>query len=1799
MISDSGAIQTNGTLDREAIVAKYGVDRVTYTVNYDVDSRKNSFGITIVVDDINDNTPQFDGLPPSINVGSNVQGQIWPLSATDPDRGNNGTVRYRIVRGNEEEYFAITHLEGDVSRMRLSLTTFPPTGRTFTLILEAEDQGSEVQLANQTSFQINITDAANDAPVFAQSNYVFRVPISAEVGRSVGLVSAMDPDSNANSSIIYYFDSSDPSYVETSMYFEISRSSGIIKLLSVPRLARISFLVFARNNLSVSGVELVSSVPVFVNFYRGNDIPQILLANLDPIPSVVHLTENQPFFELDRMSITDNDEITNASASLSPNVGHIFSFETLGPFRILTLNITVPIDREKIPMVNITLSATDVDGGNGSVTLQIVIDDENDNHPIFDNNGQYSNVIPETTPVGTTIVKVNATDPDLGPNGTVRYTLVSSSPPQAEERLSLNRTTGEIVVTRLLDYENEALRHITFLVNASDLGPRSNATTATVTIDVQDVDEPPAFSPDAPTEIDVLYNVTTPSVLHTYGAVDDSVDGQVQYSLNCTFEQDSFLRINPNGELVLLSIPPSLPSVTECTIHSSDNGGQSSRLEISLFYIQNECGSNPCRNNASCLNTRSGYHCNCPLLYGGDQCDLPLNPCEIYSCENYGLCIGEPLSHNYKCNCREGYGGRRCEVQPISFSRKGFAVYPSFKENDQLTSLSLEVLTRDSYGLLFYKPYSAQEFVSLEIVENRVVFKDTRKSSAVQLESRSILIKNGIWYSISVNYTLLEPKLEVKRVESHKTTHSVSTSPLDNQSYQVLGGVRNIATVPLSQLSAYDFVGCIGNVVVNNKLVVLSTPEDHYGWQLGCDSATSSPLSMSQCVVCDNVPASLCSYIRSRVSSSCMQDSLLKSFSGRGFVQFRFTNEFFFFANILQQGAEAVSPVVKREVVISSVFEISVNFLTSTPGEIVFAISNNQSYHILIVTSTQLVYLISHEGEAEAETFTLDGNYYDNKWHKATVRISASTNNVHLLTEQESVIKLVRSQVELSLSSATTKLYIGGVPSDLSNVFSVSPNKEGITAAPFSGCVNNLTLNNFRISLDTPIEDMVEQFAPLGTFSQDASSACSPPSTGPLTTDPSLYLVVAVPAGGVVLLIILIVTVTVILCCCHYRCFRHKGTFNVGSLGSFGQSGVMQYHSEAGEFHPDEDEDTDKRYHIRQTSIDSPTVNSIRHHIPNSVSQETGFHEPPIVLGGSSTDIKSDYSDADESTQPHSDDENRRRTTARGHQQKRQRVRVRRGDMRKRHDSLTSTEERVMNPLRLRDSEIRTPSLEGGLDVDNSLLGTHPRPKVPSPITPLHFQEDSLRSLSAPRVTPNHYWEEASRMKPAVDTEDHNLRLSQLITEQMWVMEPPSSSTSVVSSAVEDHHHLHHHPHGVYRPTEFHSQGGVEEEANIDNLSHLTEDSVNHRGRGYKHRQPFGGPSQRPPWSLPRQPQYQYQPPPRLPGNPLGPNSPGVHLQQKYSSASTSQPHSPRRTAVGLKDFATVLSPHRGGSPRSPKSPHDVHNPRIIRDGDIPPVPSAGHIPHDLHKPYNPGDPRDTLSPQNLHGPHTPRDFHSPNNLRDIHSPGNPNDIRGLDNHRDIHSPRGIHCPDSPHSPRGIPSPHSPRGIPSPHSPRGIPSPVNRRGNFVTSTPRESPKDLSFIGLSGDYHTPGESPTPHSPTTTNPRATPTKDRSPHHVSPVCPSPIAYKNQYAKAESPKVTLSHLASRGRNGPHLDPAHYSLENHHYPASQPIPEVGGPVEGGLYHHSQPYHTRQSSLEARLGNYCNGSAPHQPTVDV
>ncbi|XP_062381365.1 protocadherin beta-15-like [Sardina pilchardus] len=152
------------------------------------------------------------------------------------------------------------------------------------------------------------------------------------------------------------------------------------------------------------------------------------------------------------------------------------------------LVIQKPLDRETKQFYKLQLTA--IDGGrppkSGSMNIIVDVLDVNDNMPVFTKE-VYSVTLNENSPVGTTVIQVNATDLDDGPNGDVFYTFGNDVDSKLRELFDLDSITGNILVKGNINFEEQKSYEID--IKASDRGAIPLTADKSVIIKVVDVND--------------------------------------------------------------------------------------------------------------------------------------------------------------------------------------------------------------------------------------------------------------------------------------------------------------------------------------------------------------------------------------------------------------------------------------------------------------------------------------------------------------------------------------------------------------------------------------------------------------------------------------------------------------------------------------------------------------------------------------------------------------------------------------------------------------------------------------------------------------------------------------------------------------------------------------------------------------------------------------------------------------------------------------------------------------------------------------------------------------------------------------------------------------------------------------------------------------------------------------------------------------------------------------------------------------------------------------------------------------
>ncbi|XP_037635769.1 protocadherin alpha-8-like [Sebastes umbrosus] len=173
---------------------------------------------------------------------------------------------------------------------------------------------------------------------------------------------------------------------------------------------------------------------------------------------------------------------------LSPNEHFSIDVSSGGDGASAELVLQKALDREKQPTIRLTLTA--VDGGkparSGTMQLLVNVIDVNDNIPSF-SKPLYKVRVSENASIGTTILKLNATDLDEGSNSDIRYSLMKGGNVKSPDRFIVSPESGEIIVKANLDYEESNAYELR--VQATDQGGSPRSGYSKVLVEVVDVND--------------------------------------------------------------------------------------------------------------------------------------------------------------------------------------------------------------------------------------------------------------------------------------------------------------------------------------------------------------------------------------------------------------------------------------------------------------------------------------------------------------------------------------------------------------------------------------------------------------------------------------------------------------------------------------------------------------------------------------------------------------------------------------------------------------------------------------------------------------------------------------------------------------------------------------------------------------------------------------------------------------------------------------------------------------------------------------------------------------------------------------------------------------------------------------------------------------------------------------------------------------------------------------------------------------------------------------------------------------
>uniref|UniRef100_K7FLZ5 FAT atypical cadherin 2 n=1 Tax=Pelodiscus sinensis TaxID=13735 RepID=K7FLZ5_PELSI len=399
----TGELTASAPLDREQKPTYHLVAKAT-----DGGGRSCQADITLVIEDANDNAPRFFPSHCAVAVFDNttVKTPIAVVSARDLDEGCNAEVIYSLT-DSANGFFSIEEATG-VIRLEKPLKDTPILA--FELTVCATDRGSPHPLSALSTVTVSVVDLTEYLPVFLSTEYVATVAEDVAVGTEVLDLSTLTRDGAESTEIKYGIVNGNDQGK-----FQINSNTG--------RLSVSGSLDFEGSHeyyLSVEGTRKGSAslsdiIMVVINITDVNDHgpkftqdPYFTKVREDAAVGETILT----VVSADDLDGVMNNQLTYAIVGGNP-LEHFAIHPTSGQIRTAT-----HLDREEIPSYSLTVRATD--NGQparfGDAAVCVRVTDVNDNPPRFFQLN-YSMVVQETAPVGTSVLQLIMSDRDSPENG--------------------------------------------------------------------------------------------------------------------------------------------------------------------------------------------------------------------------------------------------------------------------------------------------------------------------------------------------------------------------------------------------------------------------------------------------------------------------------------------------------------------------------------------------------------------------------------------------------------------------------------------------------------------------------------------------------------------------------------------------------------------------------------------------------------------------------------------------------------------------------------------------------------------------------------------------------------------------------------------------------------------------------------------------------------------------------------------------------------------------------------------------------------------------------------------------------------------------------------------------------------------------------------------------------------------------------------------------------------------------------------------------------------------------------------
>ncbi|KAL1491992.1 hypothetical protein ABEB36_012502 [Hypothenemus hampei] len=474
-------------------------------------SLKDFLLVRILVKDVNNHFPVFKKSSYNFDAeeATYTRKVLGKIEAMDADYGANANISYTIKTDNNSLVpFSISTYTGQLS---INGLLDRETKDKYSFLVIARDNPHEGKsLSSSVNVEVNVLDVNDNPPVFyghddllpnkqssfhhGNHHYQETIPIyystvseNSPIGTPITRVFANDSDFSGNGNGLILFDI--PFRKGNPNLFAIDSKEGIVTVIG-----KLDYEKQKSHNVTIIASDLgspslSSSALLMVKVI---DVPEDILSVESPVFAhryyEIEVEENAPVpLKILTLNVTEayksqklrysiangknNDTDIEKSFKIDPRNGTLYIIQSPDREKKALYELIVRLDQYKVgrDMTVMVYPVTNERLGNlglNEVKVLVRITDVNDNAPKFMSiGGPIVAAIPATAGYGYAVMRLQATDPDLGLNGEIRFQILSRSE-DANRRFAIDSVTGQI--RAIANFNKDVGKVFGFDVKATD-----------------------------------------------------------------------------------------------------------------------------------------------------------------------------------------------------------------------------------------------------------------------------------------------------------------------------------------------------------------------------------------------------------------------------------------------------------------------------------------------------------------------------------------------------------------------------------------------------------------------------------------------------------------------------------------------------------------------------------------------------------------------------------------------------------------------------------------------------------------------------------------------------------------------------------------------------------------------------------------------------------------------------------------------------------------------------------------------------------------------------------------------------------------------------------------------------------------------------------------------------------------------------------------------------------------------------------------------------------------------------------